>query len=375
MNDDWGNYFQDFCGDFGDETKSFELCALSMMAERTAEKSIQARRAQEFFRIMFGLYLDPEQSYLVWQEILQRWEEARTRKDSIPTFREVLVSYLLGSRHFNEPIVTEFNEFQRLRLSSTTDHLTRLNNRRFFDAVIVKEIPRAGRYSEDLSLVLIDLNRFKEINDTFGHAFGDQILVLTAKILNEMLRVSDSAFRIGGDEFALLLPQTSHMGASTLAERIRQRFAEEARGLGHAEVTVSLAYGISSCPREATDAKALFDLADQRLYECKRKIGSPRCFPRRYKRISAEELGAYVVLRVEDRTREGQLIDFSFGGIGLRLGEEVDLPDTIAGDLYLRVLPSAPVMLRKAYARHDDGGQRIGCAFLESRAPIIASTP
>jgi diguanylate cyclase (GGDEF)-like protein len=374
MNDDWEDFVHDLCGDLAVETMSFELCAQSLMAEwRTAEKNVEARRAQGFFRTMLGLYLDQEQSYLLWQEILLRWEKAKAREDSIPTFREVLISYLLGSRHFNEPIITEFNEFQRLRFSSTTDHLTKLGNRRFFDAVFVKEIPRAARYGEDLSLILIDLNRFKEINDTFGHAFGDEILVLTAKILNEMMRISDSAFRIGGDEFALLLPQTSQMGASTLAERIGQRFAEEVKGLRHTEITASLAYGIASCPREATDGKALFELADQRLYECKRRIGSPRCFPRRHKRISTEELGAYVVLRAEDITREGQLIDFSFGGIGLRLEGEVHLPDTMVGDLHLRVLPSSSVMLRKVYARSGDGGQRIGCAFLEPRVPMIAS--
>lgn len=376
MNGEWVDTFQDFWGDLGDETKSFELCAQSLMAEwRAADKDIGARRAQDFFRAMFGLYLDPEQSYLLWQEILVRWELAKAPKDSNITFREVLVSYLLESPHFSEPIVTEFNEFQRLRFSSTTDHLTKLGNRRFFDAIFAKEIPRASRYDEDLSLILIDLNSFKEINDTYGHACGDQILFLTAKILNEVLRVSDSAFRIGGDEFAVLLPQTSQMGASTLAERIGQRFAEEAKRFGHADLHVSLSYGIASCPREASDAKGLFDLADQRLYEYKRRIGSPRCFPRRYKRISAGELGAYVVLRAEDIIRKGQLIDFSFGGIGLRLAEAIPLPDNMVGELHLRVLSSASVLLRKVYARPDEGGQRIGCAFVESRVPLIVSTP
>ena len=76
MNSDWGDFFQDLGENLADEIKSFELCAQSMIAERTEERDIQARRAQVFFQTMLGLYLDLEQSYLVWQEILQRWEEA-----------------------------------------------------------------------------------------------------------------------------------------------------------------------------------------------------------------------------------------------------------------------------------------------------------
>ncbi len=353
------------------EPDTFELCAQLMMAESlAAEKRIQARMAQEFFQAMLGLHLDVERSYTAWRAIAARWDEARSQKDLTRSFRQVLLSYLLDSGDLNDPIITDFKEFQRLRLSSTTDYLTGMNNRRFFDAALAQEVHRASRYGENLSLVLVDLNRFKEVNDTHGHEFGDRLLVLAGKTLQAMLRLSDSAYRVGGDEFALLLPQANYDGAATLAERLRQRFAEEIGAISELRVPVSLAYGVANCPREGTEAKTLFALADKRLYEFKRSIGSPRSVPRKYKRIPTEGLGATVSLRVENVVHEARVVDFSFGGLGLSLAEEVYLPDFFAGYLHLPVLPTASVSLRKLYVRPEKGGGiRVGCAFHESLPP------
>lgn len=348
------------------EERTFEFFAHFMISEcRKAEQGIEARMAQEFFQGVLGLHLNLEESYAAWRSIVQRWEEAKSQKSSSGTFRQAVATYFLQSEHLKDPIITEFNEFQRLRHSSTTDYLTGANNRRSFDAMLMQEVHRARRYGEDVSLVLFDLNRFKEVNDTHGHEFGDRLLALTGKILKGQLRISDTAYRVGGDEFALLLPQTSQAGALTIAERFRKHFAEEVGTITGLQVPISLAFGVANCPREATEAKAIFALADQRLYEFKRSIGSPRCAPRRYKRIPTEDLDAHVLLRAENTVCEARLVDFSFGGLGLRLDEAVHLPDSLVGDLHLPVLPAASIPLRKVYARSEDGGQRIGCAFLE----------
>ncbi len=357
------------------DAKTFEVCARMMISEwRATERKIQGRMAQEFFRAMLGLHLSLEQSSTAWQEIVRRWEEAESHLPSGGHFRQIVLSYFLESGHLSDPIVTEFHEFQRLRLSSTTDHLTGLNNRRFFDSMLTQEVHRATRYGDDLSLVLIDLNRFKEVNDTHGHDFGDQLLILIGRILKSVLRITDSAYRVGGDEFALLLPQTPQAGALSLAERLRQRFADETGLLEGLRVPVSLAYGVANCPREATEAKALFAFADQRLYDFKRSIGSPRCAPRRFKRIPTEDLDAYVVLRLDHAVYQARLIDFSFGGIGLQIDADVELPDQMVGDLHLPVFPAASVTLRKVYVLRHGDALRIGCAFAQPLPPSAATS-
>jgi diguanylate cyclase (GGDEF)-like protein len=348
---------------------NFDACTESLIAaSRALEKDLQARFAHEFFQSMLGLTLDLDQSYEAWQQILARRAAAGEKGGEI-SFRQVMLDYFLNSQLLRDPVVTEFEELQRLRLSSNIDHLTRTHNRRFFDSSLAKEVPRAARYGHDLSLVLMDLNRFKDVNDTHGHAAGDQLLMAMGELLLESVRTSDYAFRIGGDEFALLLPQTVYPSAMVLAERVRQRFTETVTSLG-LQVPVTIAYGVASSPREANDAKGLFALADQRMYDFKRSIGSPRVAPRQFVRIPLEDFGAYAVLRCDAESYRGNLVDFSFGGIGLRLPEDVELPDTFIGDLHLRVLPPVTVSLRKVYTKSTQSeGQRVGCAFFEPLAP------
>jgi diguanylate cyclase (GGDEF)-like protein len=112
-----------------------------------------------------------------------------------------------------------------LETLATTDDLTGLANRRSFRVHLEREIAFARRYKTPLSLLLLDLNDFKSINDTYGHAEGDQALVMVAGAISERLRASDFAVRIGGDEFAVLLPQTSHEQAHSTAQSLSENIA------------------------------------------------------------------------------------------------------------------------------------------------------
>lgn len=351
------------------DTASFDACAESLMATgRALERDLQARFAQDFFSSMLGLNLSLDQSFDAWKQVEQLRQKLTHDRGAEVPFRQALLEYFLHSPHLRDPVVTEFGELQRLRLTSTIDHLTGTNNRRNFDDALAREVPRAERYGHELSLTLMDLNRFKEINDTHGHSIGDELLALSGKLLIEVVRTSDEAFRIGGDEFALLLPQTAFSSAQILSERIRQKFSERVREL-NLKVPVSIAYGVATSPREAKDAKNLFALADQRMYDFKRSIGSPRCAPRRFKRIPVEDVDAHVMLRSETESHRGDLLDFSFGGVGVRVPSGLHLPDVFVGDLHLRVLPPVTVSLRKVHTLHEPSGtERIGCSFLEPLA-------
>jgi diguanylate cyclase (GGDEF)-like protein len=152
-----------------------------------------------------------------------------------------------------------------------TDELTGLSNSRRFRELIDKEVERAERFGHDLSLVLLDIDDFKQVNDTHGHLQGDEVLREVARILREESRGVDEPARYGGEEFVVALPETGSGGAVEVAERIRTR-VEEARiaaieGSGTVRVTASL--GVASIPGSAQDVRGLISAADSALYRAK----------------------------------------------------------------------------------------------------------
>lgn len=158
---------------------------------------------------------------------------------------------------------------QELASLSTVDFLTGLHNVREFYRLFHEETRRADRYGHGFSLLVVDVDRFKEINDTFGHQLGDYVLQEVARKLRDLIRGSDHAARIGGDEFAVLLPETGAIDAADLAERIRVFFAEHAiNQMDHpdAAINITVSIGQAAYPEDAADANSLFAAADAALY-------------------------------------------------------------------------------------------------------------
>ncbi|HET7572191.1 MAG TPA: sensor domain-containing diguanylate cyclase [Gaiellaceae bacterium] len=154
-----------------------------------------------------------------------------------------------------------------LRFLADHDPLTRLLNRRAFVEQLDGEVARAVRYGRSFGLVLADLDGFKQLNDRFGHAIGDEALQVFAGVLARALRKPDDAFRIGGDEFALLLAEASEADTRTVVRRVQRLLSENADPRLSA-VTVS--FGCAACPVDASESQTLFRLADEALYEAKR---------------------------------------------------------------------------------------------------------
>jgi len=164
---------------------------------------------------------------------------------------------------------------RELQELAARDPLTGLYNRRHFGEVIAREFAAAERYDADLACLMLDLDRFKETNDRFGHRTGDEVLAIMAQVIGTELRGSDVAARFGGDEYIILLPQTSAASAAVLVDRIADRFKEEvSRKFPDAPVGVSI--GVASLrTTRASSAEALIHEADVALYTVKdaRKSG------------------------------------------------------------------------------------------------------
>ncbi|HWF89533.1 MAG TPA: diguanylate cyclase [Pyrinomonadaceae bacterium] len=148
-----------------------------------------------------------------------------------------------------------------------TDHLTGLANRRRFERQLEREVARMERYGHPFSLLMIDIDSFKDLNDSFGHDAGDEAIRRLSKVLREGTRGIDLAARIGGEEFAVLLVETSKEGGFEVAERLRSAIKvleiPEAR-----HITAS--FGVAECPTDAQTAAGVLKAADVALYEAKR---------------------------------------------------------------------------------------------------------
>jgi diguanylate cyclase (GGDEF)-like protein len=158
----------------------------------------------------------------------------------------------------------------RLERMANTDPLTGLANRRRFMERLAEEVERSDRYGRPLSLLCLDLDDFKKVNDTWGHPFGDEVLRRAGLILQDLGRDTDLPARVGGEEFAVLLPETEVRGAVSLAERIRRRVKEErlvADGGIAFGVTVSV--GVASLGARVRDGDDLLQAGDRALYRAK----------------------------------------------------------------------------------------------------------
>ena len=150
-----------------------------------------------------------------------------------------------------------------------TDPLTGLANRRYFDDKIDQALNEADRFGVPVSLVVVDLDHFKRVNDTWGHEAGDLVLRKVARMLAEGVRTVDTVARYGGEELAILLPQTSMNGAVELADRLRRMIAGRTIHFQATEIMITASFGVASYPESAPSRDALFPAADRALYDAK----------------------------------------------------------------------------------------------------------
>jgi len=253
--------------------------------------------------------------------------------------------------------------------AARSDPLTGLLNRRGFQEAFDVELERARRADRGLSVIVGDLDRFKDINDRFGHAAGDEVLRRVGGVLRSTKRSWDIAARIGGEEFAVLAPDTDEHGAYVLAERMRMEIEQTFEPAGAGQLTAS--FGIVSFPIHGQTGEALLKAADQALYAAKR-LGRNRAV------ISSAEVPG--ILARPPRGREDSQVELA---TLLTLAEALDIRDSgsathcqrvgryaelIARELGLQ--PDAVERLRIAGILHDVGRVGVPDELLRKNGPL-----
>jgi len=190
------------------------------------------------------------------------------------------VDYLLNiSRDLVAPTIVEHDALELLEQRSITDPLTGLFNRYHFDATLKRETARCRRYGAPVSLLLVDVDRLKALNDRHGHQAGDRALSRVAAAIQSSLRTTDIASRIGGDEFAIILPDTDAVAGLLVATRIRRNVLASPRGdaiAADATTTVTVSGGLAELPRGVARGSAaqIMAAADLALYAAKNSGGN-----------------------------------------------------------------------------------------------------
>ncbi len=234
-----------------DEIETF----IDLVADRTVE-------------ILSSFEIDPG-DMKPYSEILQ---EANEELGKLNMSYEQLVVELKKAKHEAEVYALELWDIkEKLREASIKDVITDLYNHRYFQETLVKEMERAKRYSHPLSLMMIDIDHFKKVNDTYGHPQGDIVLRKIGELFRETIRLSDTAARYGGEEFAIIMPETDINGSVILAERLRKLVEKLEINTNNHIIKITISIGLTTYDpgRDKKDKAEIINLADKALYSSK----------------------------------------------------------------------------------------------------------
>ena len=166
-----------------------------------------------------------------------------------------------------------YSQTERLQKLSITDPLTGIYNRRYLNRRLSEEITRYNRYRSPFSFIMLDLDKFKEYNDTFGHIAGDNLIRNLASVMEKSLRTIDIAARFGGDEFVAIFPQTPKVDAIQISNRLKEKI-EKSMAEHNADMPLSISVGLATFPDDASSIMELIEKTDQALYLAKKGGGN-----------------------------------------------------------------------------------------------------
>ena len=222
-------------------------------------------------------YIDYEfteiEAELHWSRIADRLTELEKSLGKKVNLYLAIVDYFTSdSQVFNSPVLVEIKVLREAEEMAMLDSLTKAFNRRYMDIFLRKEINRCNRYDKSFSIMLLDIDDFKKFNDKYGHVTGDEILLEMAQIFKSTIREEDVLCRYGGEEFLIIMPETSSDNAVSLFERIQEKI-HSSEIFAQFKVTVSA--GTANYTSNATNLTDLIRCADISLYQAK-KSGKDR---------------------------------------------------------------------------------------------------
>ena len=231
-----------------------------------------------------NINISESEAKALWTKITKHQEQMQSQLKRAVEISVAALDYLKNYvTNFRDIILVEKRKYDDAMTNAYKDPLTGLYNRRYLIENLEKEVKKACRYHLTFSMLFIDLDHFKEINDRFGHVIGDMVLRRAAELILEMSRTSDLVARYGGEEFVLLMPQTTSQVALKVAQRLRVSFHRETTKTDHFFNTgLTISGGIVSCPYDADCVKNIIDFADKALYFAK-KNGRDKIY--RYKDV------------------------------------------------------------------------------------------
>jgi len=225
---------------------------------------------QAVLNIFADIELPPEKAKKNWDNLLAHRAEMTQALGRPINLVSVMCDYFSTQNDvLCEPKLVEMAAYESTTLHSTHDNLTGLYNRQYFTNAVSQHFALAKRNQTDLSILFIDADDFKDVNDTYGHHAGDNVLCQISSIITEAIRQSDVAARYGGEEFIVLLPFTNSIEALILAERIRINIEKSKLEVNGQNLKVTISGGIASFPVNAQSVDDLINLADSALYRAK----------------------------------------------------------------------------------------------------------
>ena len=230
----------------------------------------------DLFRVIASLELKEEEAELYWKEIVEHAESLSNSLGRRVGFRVAMLDYFTNKRKLvRNPKIIEFDIFEEVIRHSVIDELTGIYNRRHFNITLNRELRRSIRYKKSLSLFVFDIDNFKSFNDDFGHIEGDKALQLVAGTLIKTFRSEDTVARMGGEEFAVILPECERQAALIACERFREQLRISSFQNLPREITIS--GGISGFPEHGYCVEELYIYADDLSYKAKRSGKNQIC--------------------------------------------------------------------------------------------------
>jgi len=340
-------------------------------------KSLIARQGKAvysyIFQILTNLDLQPEEAEQHWKNILAHNRDLTAAMGREVNLRTAVCDYFCSiNKSLHNPKIIEIHIFEKAAKSSTFDNLTGLLNRSAFDEMLAREISRAKRHDSNLTLIFLDLDDFKRINDTLGHLAGDEVLKKVSQLIMAEKRSEDFAARYGGEEITILLPETSKSDGWIIGERIRQKIAEMEIPYEGKNIKATISGGLASFPIDAGDGLTLLKYADKAMYRAKsfgkNNISFYSMDKRRNIRVDISMPVEVQVLGFREKPAFTAITkSLSIGGILLE--SETELATGAKIQVNITLNPETPLVVIGTVVRSaktDSGMHEISVAFIDT---------